>query len=313
MSRDNSLNVSKTTIPLFIRLFKQRILFLMLFPAFALTLVFGYIPLAGWYMAFVDYKVGHNLLQAKWIGLDNFKMFFVESSDFLYIIRNTLVMNSMTIVINLVAAFVFAILLKEIGSALFSKVMQMVAFFPFFISWVITYSFFYILFSFSSGAVNQALVNAGIIKDGINFLGSSDYAWTLIICINLWKYNSIIFLASISGIPNEQYAAAAIDGAGRFQKIRYITIPALIPTVVVLLIMNSGWILNSNLEQFFLFTNSTNWERMEVFDMYIYKFGLQLTNYSYATAVGMIRTVVSILILILVNRTSKKLADRAIF
>lgn len=298
------------------RLYKQRFLALMLLPAVIATLIFNYIPIAGWIIAFVNYKVGKSIWGAEWVGLANFKAFFIESSDFLYVIRNTLVMNSLTIVINLVAALVFAILLKELRSEKFSKIVQMVSFFPFFISWVITYSVVYALFASTTGAVNETLVGAGIIKEGLDILGSSDHAWSLIISMNLWKYlgyNSIIFLATIVGIPNEQYEAADIDGANRFDKIKYITIPNLVPTIVVILIMNSGWILNSNLEQYFVFTNAINWDKMEVFDMYIYKFGLQLTDYSYATAVGIIRTIVSLVILVGVNKISKKLTEKAIF
>lgn len=297
------------------KLIKQRYLTFMLLPAVIATLVFCYIPIAGWYLAFVDYHVGQNILSSKWAGLKNFLDFFGEGSDYLYIIRNTLVMNISSIVINLFTAMLFAILLKELVSAKFSKSVQVVSFFPFFISWVTTYSFIYALFGSASGAINQTLVNLGVIKEGIDFLGGSEYAWGLIILMNLWKYlgyNSIIFLASIAAIPLEQYEAANIDGAGRFQKLCYITVPNLIPTVVVLLIMNSGWILNSNFEQFYLFTNSANLEKMDVFDMYIYRFGLKLANYSYATAVGIVRTVVSIAILLLVNRFAKKMSASSI-
>jgi putative aldouronate transport system permease protein len=133
--------------------------------------------------------------------------------------------------------------------------------------------------------------------------------------MNLWKslgYNGVIFLAAISGISPDEYEAAEIDGANRWQKIRHVTVPNLMPTLTVLLIMNSGWILNSNFDMYFLFTNATNWPRMEVLDMYIYKYGLALGNYPYATAVGIMKTFVSIFILLVVNRLSKNITGRSI-
>ncbi len=297
------------------KLYKQRYLSLMLFPAVALTLVFSYLPIVGWYMAFVNYTIGRSLLSAPWMGLHNFGVFFLEGHDYLYIIRNTLVMNLASIAINLVAAVAFAVLLRELVWARFSKLMQAATFFPFFISWVTTYSLVYAFLGSSSGAINLTLMKLGIIKEGINVLGSKAFAWPLIIGTNLWKYlgyNSVIFVASIAAIPTEQFEAARIDGAGRWGTIRHVTLPNLMPTVVVLVIMNSGWLLNSNFEQYYLFTNPTNWERMEVFDMYIYKFGLTLANFSYATAVGILRTVVSLVLLVAVNWISKRVTGNGI-
>lgn len=183
-------------------------------------------------------------------------------------------------------------------------------FFPYFVSWVIAYSIVSSLLSVNSGAINQVLVKLGWIKKGFNIIGDPKYSWGLIILINLWKtcgYNTIIFLSSIAGIPTELYEASALDGAGRLQQIRYVTLPSLLPTASVLLIMNAGWILNSNLEQFFVFQNATNWTRMEVLDMYIYKFGLKMLDFPYATAMSIVKTLVSILMLLAVNALTKKL------
>lgn len=309
-------NFVKINKPLLKKVYRQRYLLIMLLPAFILTIIFAYIPLAGWIIAFKNYRVGFSIWDSQWTGLEQFKTFFIESSDFIYVIRNTVVMNASTIVINLLLALVFAILMKEIFHKKFAKTIQTVSFFPFFISWVITYAIIHSLFGSSSGAVNEALVKMGAIKEPLNIIGGKEYSWMLIIIMNAWKYlgyNSILFLASIAGIPSEEYEAAEIDGAGRFGKIRYITIPNLMPTLVVLLILNSGWILNSNFEQFYLFTNPTNWETMEVFDMYIYKFGLKLLNFPYATAVGIIKSIVSIGLLLGVNSICKKISDKAIF
>ncbi len=296
-------------------MFKQRYLYAMMMPAFICILVFNYLPLAGWLMAFKNYQTGLSLWKAEWIGLEQFRTFFVESSDFIYVIKNTLVMNVGSLVVNMFIAVTFAILLKELRVPLFSKTIQTVSFFPFFISFVTVYSVFYVLFAVNSGAINESLMNLGILKEPINVLGDEKYSWLIIILMNAWKstgYNTIIFLSTIASIPAEEYEVANIEGAGRFQTIFYVTLPNMMPTIVVLLIMNSGWLFSSNLEQFFLFTNPTNWSTMEVFDMYIYKFGLKQLNYSYATAVGIIKSLVSIALLMGVNAVAKRVNGKSI-
>ncbi|MCQ6561763.1 ABC transporter permease subunit [Paenibacillus mendelii] len=298
------------------KLYKQRYLFLMLAPAFLLVLLFQYVPLVGWLLAFQRYQVGLGFWASEWVGFEQFKRFFLQSNDYVYLLRNTLSINVMMIVTNLSLGLIFAILLNEIRHKFFVKVIQTVSFFPFFISWVIIYSIANTFLSSSSGLLNELLMRWGIISDGLNILGENKYAWLLVVMLEAWKsvgYISIIFIAAISAIPTDQYEAADIDGATRFQKLKFITIPNLMPTFIVILILNSGWILNSNFELFFMFTNPTNWEKMEVLDMYIYKFGLQQLNYSYAAAVGIVKTIVSIVILLSVNAFSKKTTGKAIF
>lgn len=295
--------------------YRQRYLFLMIMPAAILIFVFHYIPLVGWLIAFKNYQVGISIWKVPWAGLQYFKMFFIESSDYSYLIRNTLIMNLTVIVLNLTVAMAFAILLNEVRHSWFKKIIQTVSFFPFFVSWVIVYAIIHALLGESTGAINVSLVKHGIIEHGINVLGDKSYSWILIIFIMGWKYlgyNGVIYLASIASIPSEQYEAAAIDGAGRLGKIWHITIPNLMPTLIILLIMNVGWVLNSDFELFYLFTNPTNWETMEVLDMYIYKFGLTLGNFPYATAVGIIKTIVSLMLVIGANALSKKVTNRSL-
>jgi len=298
------------------RIYKQRHALIMLAPSLILIFIFCYFPLSGWYIAFSDFKVGAGMFSGAFVGLDNFIKLFADSSDYAYLIRNTLVMNGLTIVINLPLAGVIAVLLKEFVWKKGSKIVQAVSFFPYFISWVITYSLLLSLFSVNTGAVNLFLMDLGVIKQGINLMGLPRYSWGLIVAMDAWKftgYNCIIFLATISGISLEEYEAAELDGANRFQKVIHITVPHMIPTMCVLLILNSGYILSSNLEQFFIFTNGTNWETMEVLDMYIYKFGLKFLRFSYATAVGIVKSVISIGMIVVVNLIVKKLNQTSIF
>ena len=301
---------------LWARVKMQRYLLLMLAPAFILVILFNYAPLFGWVMAFTDYKVGQPLFSGKFTGLLQFRRIFLDSSDIGYLLRNTLVINVSSVVLNLTVAVVFALLVKEIVWKAGMKIVQTVSFFPYFISWVISYSVMAALLSVNSGVVNRLLVGAGALTRGINFLGSPDYSWQLMILLNMWKftgYNTIIFLSTISGIPTELYESAGIDGASRFQKVVYITLPHVLPTAYIMLILNSGWIFSSNLEQFFIFTNSTNWEKMEVLDMYIYKFGMKLLDYPYSTAVGILKSMVSLIMLAAVNGVVKKLSDTRVF
>ncbi len=298
------------------RIRRQKWVLLMLLPLLILTIVFSYLPLAGWTMAFTDYNIGDRLFGNPWTGLKQFIRLGTYSSDLARLLRNTVVINFVSVFNNLACALVMTLLLREVKWKFGAKAVQTVTFFPYFVSSVIAYAIINSLFSVNSGAINMALVRAGVVKRGFNFLGDAKYSWGLMILVNLWKYtgyNCVLFMAAAAGIPMDQYESADIDGATRFQKAVYITLPSLLPTAAVLLIMNSGWILNSSLDMFMVFQNTTNMETMEVLDMYIYKYGLKLMDYSYATAAGIAKTAVSLLLLVIVNKTVKKLSGTGIF
>lgn len=300
---------------LFAKIIENRKLYLMMLPMLIAVTVFCYAPLSGWIMAFTDYQLGGSLFGGEFIGLQQFKYFFSQAMNASYVIRNTLVINISSLCINLVSACLFAVLLNEVRCSPIRRIVQSFSFFPFFVSWVIAYSIFNSFLSIQTGLVNILLMNLGIIDKGIGFLTDPDYSWGVILFVNFWKsigYNSVIFLSAISGIDQEQYEASSIDGANRIQKIIHITLPGIVPTLVMLLIMNSGWIFSSNFEEFYLFTNSVNWERMEVLDTYVYKYGLKLLDYSYATAVGIIKTFASIMMFLIVNRIAKKINGQSL-
>ena len=298
------------------RIRRQKWVLLMLLPLLVLTIIFSYVPLVGWVMAFTDYHIGAPLFGNAWTGLTQFVRLGSYSDDLLRLLRNTVVINFVSVFNNLFCALVLTLLLREVKWRFGAKAVQTVTFFPYFVSAVIAYAIFNGLLSVNSGAINMALVKAGVIKRGINILGDAKYSWPLMIFVNLWKftgYNCVLFMAAAAGIPMDQYESAEIDGANRFQKAIYITLPSLLPTAAVLLIMNSGWILNSSLDMFMVFQNTTNMETMEVLDMYIYKYGLKLMDYSYATAAGIAKTAVSLLLLVIVNKSVKKLSGTGIF
>ena len=298
------------------RIRRQKWVLLMLLPLLVLTIIFSYVPLVGWVMAFTDYHIGAPLFGNAWTGLTQFVRLGSYSDDLLRLLRNTVVINFVSVFNNLFCALVLTLLLREVKWRFGAKAVQTVTFFPYFVSAVIAYAIFNGLLSVNSGAINMALVKAGVIKRGINILGDAKYSWPLMIFVNLWKftgYNCVLFMAAAAGIPMDQYESAEIDGASRFQKAIYITLPSLLPTAAVLLIMNSGWILNSSLDMFMVFQNTTHMETMEVLDMYIYKYGLKLMDYSYATAAGIAKTAVSLLLLVIVNKSVKKLSGTGIF
>ena len=294
---------------------RQFPLTLMVLPALIFVAVFSYSPLTGWGMAFFRYRPGRGIFEGNFLGLEMFQDFFYDMSGSWYVLKNTLGINLFIIIINLSLAILVSILINEMRMKRMKKVVQTITFFPYFISWVITYTVFQMFFSTSNGMVNQVLEFLGVIDKGVDFLGDPDWAWFIMIVASAWKstgYNSVIFLSSISSIDAELYEAAQIDGASRLRRIWSITLPHLVPTLSVLLIMNAGWILNSNFEQFFLFSNMSNQTGMEVFDTYIYRYGMGMLNFSYATAVGMMKSVASIALLIFANSFSKAVSKRGI-
>ena len=187
---------------------------------------------------------------------------------------------------------------------------------PNFISWVLVYSVAYAMFSVNDGLINKLLVQAGAIEDGINFLASSEHIWIKMWLWGQWKglgWSAITYIAAISGIDHEQYEAAEVDGANRFQKMRYVTIPGLLPTYFVLLILSIGNMINNGVDQYFVFQNAMNRDSIEVLDLYVYNQGMVGINYSYSTAVGILKSIVSITLLLFANRLSRAVRDESVF
>jgi putative aldouronate transport system permease protein len=298
------------------RLVRQRYLFAMLLPGIALIMLFSYVPLNGWIMAFTRYRPGFPIWSGEWVGLKQFGFFFVGGRNAFTVVKNTLVLNLSSMLCAIGAGLLLAILINEVSNRFYKRLVQTVSFFPFFVSATVTYLIFWITFSSSSGVLNNFLVRSGILSKGINLLGEEKLSVLLICMVNTWKnggYFSVLFLAAISNIDHEQYESADIDGAGRVAKAFYITLPGIVPTVVVLIIINIGWIFSSNFEMFYLFTNPTNLRTMEVIDIYLYRYGLQKFDFSYATAVGIIRTGVSILLVFLTDALSRKIRNVGLF
>lgn len=295
------------------------ILFSMAFLSVIFLGIFAYGPLYGLILAFKDgdgyLNISRAITDASWNGLENFKDFF-NDPDFMNIMSNTLGLNILQLLINFPAPIVFAILLSEITSDKFKRKVQTITFFPHFISWAIFGGIFIGLLDYDSGIVNNLLYDIGIISEPVDVLGGEQFFWPLIIITSILKglgWGSIIYIAAISGIPNEQFEAAKIDGANRWQKIRYITLPSIAPTITLFFILSFASLLNNGIEHIWVFQNANNIARSEVLDTFIYKYGIPKWRYSYATAIGLLKSMVSLFLLIIGNTVIKKSTGRGIF
>lgn len=290
-------------------------LFLYVLPCLIFIFIFKYLPLWGWSYAFFQYKPGRDLFKCAFVGLQNFTALFgnaVMRNNLLRVLRNTFGIQIFNYLLMPVP-MLFAIFLSEIKSTKFQKAVQTLTTLPHFISWVIMFSLATSLFG-NSGVVNAVLKNFG--AEGINILTTDQHVWLIQSLLALWKslgWSAIIYFAAITGLDQEVYEAAMVDGASRWQKIRYITIPLLIPTFFVLLIMGIGNFLNSGIDQFLAFGNAMNKEYIEVLDLYVYNLGIGNGQISFSVAVGMMKSVVAVVLFALANFASKKVRGTSVF
>ena len=307
-----------TKKPLKTRLWNQRYLFLLMLPGIIWVLVICYSPMTGLYMAFTNYRPTTNgyfndLLSAPFVGLEWFKYFF--ENDFSMIMRNTLATSLLTLLFSFPAPIIIAVLLNEIQSARMKKFIQTASYLPYFISWVIAANIFMTFLS-GNGVINDLLRALNIVDEPILFLQKGPYFWWIIAIANTWKnmgYNAIIYLAAISGIDQQLYEAAEVDGANRVQRIWHITLPAIRSTISVLLILAIGGILTTGFEQQLLLSNNAILNYSDVLDTYSYRYGMKNGMYSYGTAVGLFKSVVSFILVISANKITAKLNDSALF
>lgn len=280
----------------------------------AYGVVFYYLPLAGWAMAFQDYKPRLGIFHSAFVGLDKFKMLFSDMT-FIRVIRNTLAMGVINLVVTFVTAIVFAILLNEIASKGGKKVVQTISYLPHFLSWIIVTGILHDMLS-GSGIVNEFLVNMHIIDQPINFFAHPGYFWPIVAFANVWKetgWNAIIYLAAITSIDPSLYEAASIDGAGRWAKIKYVTLPGIKPTIIILLLMNVGNVLNAGFEIQYLLGNGLVQDVSQTIDIYVLKWGISQGDYAIGTAAGIFKSVVSIILIFIANRIAKHNGEEQLF
>lgn len=284
-------------------------LFLMAFPFLVTTFIFYYLPISGWIYAFYDFTPGIPLSDTPYVGLKWFKSIAqnpTQMEEVLRVMKNTVAMSTLGIITS-VFPVAFAILLSEIRTAWFRKIVQTLTTIPNFISWILVYALAFTLFSVDNGIVNILLIKLGFIEEGINFLATNSNIWLTMIAWYWWKslgWGAILYLAAITGIDQELYEAAEVDGASRFRKIWHITVPGIIPTFFVLLILSIGNFINNGVDQYFAFQNAMNKDSIEVLDLYVYNIAFA-NNFPFATAVSMLKSVISVMLLFMANSMSK--------
>lgn len=287
-------------------------LFGMVFPFMILLFALAYVPIFGWVISLYDFRPGVSLFENEFIGFKYFKAIFTDK-DILKSLSNTLIFSGVGFLL-LPLPMIFAVCLNEIRNSRFRKLVQTVTTLPHFFSWVILYALVFALFS-TEGVMNSMLLDMGRIEKPILPLQNKDIVYPLQIFLSKYKelgWSAIIYIAAITGIDQEQYEAARLDGASRFQSAIYVTIPNLMPTFITLLIMGVSNIINTGYDQYFVFKNSIVYDKIEVLDLYIYRMGLQLGDYSYATAVGILKSCVSITMLVIANTVAKKVRGESI-
>jgi len=291
-------------------------LFLLISPFMVLLLVFCYYPLYGWIYAFYDFRPPMKLSDSEFVGLYWFKSMIenpVKINQLLQVFKNTLVVSSIGILFSWLP-MAFAIFLSELNLKWFSKIVQTLTTLPNFISWVLVFFMAFSMFS-TSGVVNTLLADKGFIEQPIQFLQSKEHIWIKMWLWGVWKglgWGAIMYLAAISGLDQELFEAARVDGANRFKLIRHITIPGLLPTYFVLLILSLANFLNNGLEQYFMFQNSFNKSTIQVLDLYVYNIGMTNGSYSLATAFSMFKSLFSVVLLFSVNKLSLKVRGESI-
>lgn len=294
---------------------KQKELILISVPFFVYILIFSYLPLWGLTMAFQNYKPQLSFFEQEWVGLRHFRNLFTDP-DFYRVMRNTLAMSIINLVLSFVTAIGFALFLNELTGKYFGfkRVVQTISYMPHFLSWIIVTGLVSNILAMDGGILNELLMSLGLIKEKIHFMGTPGYFWWIVGFTNVWKsmgWNSIIYMAAITSIDPTLYEAAAVDGHGRFSRMLHITLPGIKSTIIILLILNAGWILNAGFEvQYILGTNGLVLDVSETIDIFVLKRGFgRAGGFAFGTAAGMFKTVVSAVILILCNKIAGWLGE----
>lgn len=283
-------------------------LFLMLMPFLVLVLAFSYLPLFSWRYAFYDYSVGGELSSDNFVGLKWFKL-LVQNQTYvtrlLRVLKNTLALSGLGILTSWVP-MAFAIFLSEAKSSRFRRFVQTFTTIPNFISWVLVYAIAFAIFS-TDGFINTMINSMGG-NATVNYLQAASHMWLKMLAWGMWKgvgWSAIIYISGIAGIDQQLYEAATVDGAGRFQKMRHVTLPGLLPTYVVMLVMSIAGVLSNGMDQYLVFTNANNKDFIEVLDLYVYNLGIGSGSIPLSTVVGMAKSIISVVLLFVANSVSK--------
>ncbi|NWL86266.1 sugar ABC transporter permease [Paenibacillus sp. 79R4] len=295
------------------KLVSQRHIQIMALLGIAWMIIFNYIPMYGVVIAFKDYDIIRTISEAPWVGLEHFKE-FLSDENFGYVMKNTLGISLIKLM-TFPLPIIFALFLNEVRNLRFKRAIQTISYLPHFLSWVVLGG---ILATWLSdvGIINDILMALHLIDQPISYLAEPKYFWTIVITSDIWKelgWSAIIYLAAITGISPEMYEAATIDGAGRFQKMWYVTLPAIKGTISILFILAVSGVLNSNFDQILVLRNSLNDSASNVIDYYVYYTGISQGRYSFSAAIGLFKSVIALTLLLIANQVSKKLNDTSLF
>lgn len=295
-------------------LYRQRFLLPMVLPAVIWMIIFNYIPMTGIVIAFKNYRITKPISEAPWVGFDHFIELFQEG-DFWNVMKNTLGISFLKLLIGFPLPIIFALLLNEIPFSKFKRGVQTLSYLPHFLSWVVLGG---IMMNWLGdvGLINDLLLKMGLIKSPEFWLSKPELFWGIVVGSDVWKelgWGAIIYLAAITGIDPALYEAATVDGANRWQKMLKITLPSIMGTISILLILNISGILNTNFDQVLVLSNSMNQSASDVIDVFVYRMGLRNNRFSYAQAISLFKSVVAFILLLGANTFSKKVNGHGLY
>ena len=295
------------------RLMKNRNLYIMMLPGIVFFVLFRYVPLMGNVMAFQDYNMRLGIFGSPWIGLENFRYLFT-TDKFLQVLRNSVIISLLKLLWGFPVPVLLALTINELRWVRYKRFVQTSVYLPHFISWPIIGGLVAAFLSPTNGFINVIIKELG--GKSVYFLAEPRYFRGILVITDIWKeagWGTIVYMAAIAGVNTELYEAAMVDGAGRFKQLLHITIPHIVPTMIVLLILRTGSILENGFDQIFILYNTSVYEVGDVLETYIYRLGLVNAKYSYSTAAGMFQSLVGFIMIVITNRAAKALSGSSVF
>ncbi|TDF92383.1 sugar ABC transporter permease [Paenibacillus piri] len=292
---------------------RDKFLYLLITPGVLFFLIFKYVPMWGVIIAFQDYSPYLGVMESQWVGFEHFIRFF-SNQDFYLLFRNTMAISLLSLIFFFPLPILLSLLLNELRNEVYKKWIQSIVYMPHFLSWVIIAGITFLLLSQSSGVVNKMLVSFGFAK--YDFLTNENNFWALLTIQNIWKetgWGTIIFLAAIAGVDPQLYEAAKMDGANRIRQAWHVTLPAIRSVIIVLFILRLGHIMDVGFEQVFLMMNGAVSNVADVFETYVYRLGIQQGQFSFSTAVGLFKSVVGLILVIVANKLAKRFGEEGVY
>jgi putative aldouronate transport system permease protein len=313
ITRSMKSNQMKTSSSIWKRIKRDRALYVLGLPGIVFFILFKYVPMWGVVIAFQDYSPYQGILNSTWVGLKHFERLF-SNPDFFLLLRNTLAINALNLVFFFPLPIILSLLMNEIRHVVFKRTIQSIIYLPHFLSWVIIAGLSFLILSQGDGVVNKLLVEAGFEK--IDFLTNPDLFWVMLTIQSIWKeagWGTVIFLAAMASVDPQLYEAAKMDGAGRMRQAWHVTLPAIRSVIVVLLILRIGHTMDVGFEQVFLMMNGPVSNVAEVFDTYVYRLGIRQGQFSFTTAVGLFKSVIGLILVIIANRLAKRFGEEGVY